>query len=382
MLGQNGKHAGLQAIGQRMRSFADDRAGTFAMMFALCSVPVLVALGCALDYVQASNAQRHMQTALDAALIAAVKDVGTSDDDALKARIVNWLNADATSTGAYVLDTSGVQINRTKATITASVATTVPTTFMKIAGVNEVPVSASSGVAGGATVTKSAFSMYLVLDHSGSMKDPTTTTYTTTCGSKTCTKKYTKIEALKLAVTNLTTQLATADPTSKYVRMAAVSFNGDMDAPTPLAWGESAVQTYVSALQPKSSTDSSGAMSTAYTALASNSEDRIHFAKNGVSAPKKYIVFMTDGQNTLKNDGTKLNVAADNSTKATCDAARTAGITVYTIAFMAPEHGQELLKYCATTAADYFAAESTADIVSAFASIGETSSNNLIRLTQ
>jgi Flp pilus assembly protein TadG/uncharacterized protein YegL len=373
-----------------MRSFATDRSGTFALMFAITSVPVLIALGCSFDYVQALNAHRRMQTAIDAALVAAVKDVGTDDDNALKLRVTEWVNAAAAPGSTYILNADGVSIDRTKSTIVASVSTTVPTSFLRIVGINQIPVSVKSGVAGGSTVTKSAFSMYLVLDRSGSMKDPTTTSYTTTCytnnnnktGAYSCTKVYTKIEALKLAVTNLTTQLAQADPQNKYVRMAAVSYNGSMQTPTPLNWGESAVQTYVSALTPTSSTNSSTAMATAYSALSGTSEDQIHLAKNGVTNPKKYIVFMTDGENTMPNNSSQINVAADTSTKATCDAARTAGITVYTIAFMAPQHGQDLLRYCATTSADYFSAESTADIVNAFSSIGESSSQNLVRLTQ
>jgi Flp pilus assembly protein TadG len=355
-----------------------DRSGNFALMFALTSVPILIALGCSFDYVQALNTHRRMQTALDAALVAAVKDVGTSDDTALKSRIADWINADSTTPGAFLLDTSGIQIDHTKSTITASVSTVVPTSFLKIAGIKQIPVAVSSGVVGGTTVTKSAFSMYLVLDRSGSMDEDTTTTYTTKCGSTTCTKVYTKMEALKLAVASLTTQLSQADPSTKYVRMAAVSYNNSMQTPTPLAWGETAALNYVNALSSSGKTDSSKAIATAYAALTDTTngkdENKIHQAKNGVTNPKKYIVFMTDGANNIAN--------ADTSTKATCDLARKNDVTIYTIAFMAPKQGQDLLKYCATTLDDYFPAESTADIVNAFSSIGESSSNNLIRLTQ
>jgi hypothetical protein len=160
-----------------------------------------------------------------------------------------------------------------------------------------------------------------------------------------------------------------------------------MDTPTGFSWGEDQALTYVNNLQPAGMTDSSVAMATAYQALidttAGKDENKIHFAKNGVANPKKYIVFMTDGENTKWNGYTVVdNPEADASTKATCDAARKNNVTVYTIAFMAPARGQALLQYCATTADDYFAAESTAQLVDAFKSIGESSSDNLIRLTQ
>lgn len=372
-----------------------DRSGNFGLAFALSAVPIMIAIGCSFDYLQASNTHRKMQSDLDAAIVAAVKHVGTKDENTLKAEIADWLEAEAEQKNYYVLDVDSIAIDTTNATITATVSATVPTTFLKIAGIDNVPVSVASSVVGGKTITKTAFSMYLVLDHSGSMADPTTTTYTTTCytntknktGAYSCTKTYTKMEALKLAVDSLMTQLATADPDKKYVRTAAVSYDDKMDTPAALAWGESHVLTYVNNLKPDGLTDSSAATEAAYQALidtsAGKDENKIHLAKNGVATPKKYIVLMTDGENTmmLKNRVVD-NPAADKATKATCDAARQNNVTVYTIAFMAPTRGQELLKYCATTIEDYFPAESTADLVEAFKTIGETSSNNLVRLTQ
>ena len=378
-----------------IRSLISDRRGNFGLMFALATVPVLLAVGCSFDYVQALNTHHRMQSALDAALVAAVKSVGTKDSTALKAEIGKWLEAESVQKGYYVLNTNGIAIDSTNATIKASVSATISTTFLKIAGINSFPVAVSSAVAGGKTISKTAFSMYLVLDHSTSMNEDTDSTYTTTCytneraktGAYTCTKKYEKIEALKLAVTNLFTQLSTADPDNKYVRTGAVSYDDKMDTPTGLAWGTSLAATYVNNLSPSGLTNSADAMAAAYAALtdtgAGKDENKIHQAKNGIAAPKKYIVLMTDGENT-QWQGFQIvaNTAADNSTKATCDAARTKGITVYSIAFMAPTRGQNLLKYCATTLADYFPAESTAQLVEAFKTIGETSSNNLIRLTQ
>ena len=82
---------------------------------------------------------------------------------------------------------------------------------------------------------------------------------------------------------------------------------------------------------------------------------------------------MTDGANNVNG--------ADSKTKQYCDKARVAKIKVYSIAFMAPSQGQALLKYCATTAADYFPAENTADLVAAFKLIGQTAAKTLVRIT-
>ena len=107
----------------------------------------------------------------------------------------------------------------------------------------------------------------------------------------------------------------------------------------------------------------------------------IHRSKNGLK-PEKYIIFMTDGENTkASRNGFVSNPEADASTRATCTSARKASIRVYTIAFMAPPGGQKLLSDCATTKSDYFKAEDTASLVAAFKTIGERSAKNLVRLT-
>jgi Flp pilus assembly protein TadG len=366
------------------RRFGSDRAGNIAMTFAIVSVPLLGAMGAGVDYIRALNLHRELQGNLDAALVAAVKDIGTKDETALKLQLANWLAADATVSGSYTLDTDKVVIDKSTSGITARVTANVDTTFMRVMGKTSIPIAVQASVAGGQTITKSAFSMYFVLDRSGSMAYDTTTSYTTTCttGKKkkkktvTCTKLYTKMEALKLAAADLLDQFDTADPSHKFVRTGAVSYDTVKDTETPLAWGVTAVEDYVEALTPRDTTNSGEAFQLAYESLmvtGASSEAKLHLDKSGVTDPKKYIVFMTDGENNV--------YGADTKTKKYCDLARTNKIQVYSIAFMAPKNGQDLLKYCATGSSDYFAAESTADLVAAFKTIGESASQNLIRLT-
>ena len=361
-----------------------DRAGNIAMSFAIISVPMLAAMGAGFDYIRALNMHREIQGNLDAALVAAVKDVGTKDEKALKLQLANWLAAEAATSGTYELDTSSVVIDETNFGISAPVRATVDTTFLRVIGKKTVPVAVNASVMGGQDkTTKNAFSMYLVLDRSGSMDDPTNSTYTTTCyktdKKKTpylCTKKYTKMEALKLAGADLLNQFVLADPDSQYVRTGAVSYDNVMDTPSPLAWGTSAALAYINALTPRNTTNSGDATQKAYDSLmvtGTKSEEAIHEAKSGVKNPSKYIVLMTDGANNV--------TGADAKTKLYCDKARTAKIEVYSIAFMAPTAGQNLLKYCATTSAHYFSADNTAELVAAFKLIGQTAAKTLVRLT-
>jgi Flp pilus assembly protein TadG len=365
-----------------LRRLLAERSGNIAMSFAVVSVPLVITMGSAIDYMRALDLHREMQGALDAALVAAVADIDANDEATLKQELANWVAASGQANGAYQLDADSVSINTTDDTITATVTANVDTTFLRIIGKNSLPISAQASVVGGqTTMTKSAFSMYFVLDRSGSMGEYTDTTYTSTCysrsrGSYPCTKRYTKMESLKLASQDLLGQFTIADPESNYVRTGAVSYDTWMDTPTPLAWGTTAALSYIDALTPRYTTNSGEAFQQAYDSLmvtGSSSEEAIHKAKNGIDTPSKYIVFMTDGANNVNG--------ADAKTKQYCDMARTAGIKVYTIAFMAPTQGQRLLSYCATTSADYFSADNTADLVSAFQLIGQSAAKTLVRLT-
>lgn len=86
-----------------------------------------------------------------------------------------------------------------------------------------------------------------------------------------------------------------------------------------------------------------------------------------------YIVLMTDGENNISG--------ADTKTKKFCDKAKAQKMTVYSIAFMAPLAGQNLLKYCATSSGHYFSADNTKQLVDAFKLIGATAAKKLVRLT-
>lgn len=359
-----------------------DRAGNLAMSFAIVSVPLLGAMGVGVDYMRAVNLHRELQGNLDAALVAAVNDIGTKDENALKQQLSNWLAAEASSTGSYTLDTSAVVIDKTNYAITAKVTAAVNTSFMQVLGKKTIPIAVQATIVSGQDeTTQNAFSMYFVLDRSGSMDEYTNTAYTTTCTNfwgqnYSCTKYYKKMESLKMATADLLSQFDVADPNKKYVRTGAVSYNNAMQTPEKLRWGTAKVAAYVDDLTSTGSTNSGEAFQTAYEALTvtgSTSEEKKHENKNGITKPDKYIVFMTDGENNV--------TGADAKTKQYCDKARTDGIKVYTIAFMAPTQGQTLLKYCATTAAEYFEAEDTETLVAAFKLIGQTAAKTLVRIT-
>lgn len=146
-----------------LRSLGRDRGGNVAIVVALSLVPMLVAVGASFDYIRSYNVRQRMQSDLDAALIAAVKQINnTEDTDALKEKVADWFHAQVDN--SYAL--GEIDIDTSNHNITATASGTVPTTFMKIANIETVPVSVASAVKGPAT---SYLNVYIVIDTSPSM---------------------------------------------------------------------------------------------------------------------------------------------------------------------------------------------------------------------
>jgi Flp pilus assembly protein TadG/uncharacterized protein YegL len=381
--------------------FCRDRAGNFGLVTAII-VPVAAAtVGVALDVNQMVQIRLALQDSADSAVLSAAnalaKNNNMSDEAALdlarkflKAQFYNVVPDAKTSdqvagtapdplTGTIgtVERTSGNSSKTFDVTLNSDY--TMPTNGMTaLLGWKQVTIGVTA-TARATTETKNALSMYLVLDRSGSMAEDTSTVneaQPTRCANTRCSRRttnyYTKIESLKLAVASLTNQLNTADPDTKYVRTAAVSYEARMYTPVSFNWGTAHTLNYVQDLVADGGTDSSDAMARAYSDLIKTSEDTAHKNKNG-QVPSKFIVFMTDGDNNYSN--------ADTETRATCDSAKKAGLQIFSVAFMAPSKGQTLLKYCASSTSNYYDAQDAAELVAAFKEIGDKAVEASTRLT-
>lgn len=400
------------------RRLVKDRNGNFGMMTAILLPVTLAVAGLAMDMTQVIQVRSALQDAADSAALSAASalanDETMTDAEAIEqaklfmaAQFMNTSGTTGTSDagtdvaaqqqsqaelaeGAVgsVQRTSGTGKGKTYDVTISGHYDVAMNALTRLLGYDTMRVSVSS-TSQSTTESKNALSMFLVLDRSGSMADDTSTvntaqpekTVTYDCSTrrekKTCsyteTNYYTKIEALKLAVADLTTQLDTADPDKMYVRTAAVSYNASMQTATAFEWGTSKALTYVKALTATGGTDSSGAMKEAYNKVTAASEVTAHTTKNGQTSPGRFVVFMTDGDNNY--------TSADTSTKATCDSAKAASVEIYTVAFMAPTRGKELLSYCATDTSHYYDANNAAELVAAFKEIGEKAAAATTRLT-
>ncbi|MGZ2485331.1 Flp pilus assembly protein TadG [Rhizobium pisi] len=400
-----------------LRRMFSDRGGNFGVMTAILMPVLLGAAGMAIQVGDILLSKQQLQEAADSAALATATalangTIQTSQAETFARNFVAGQMANYLQTGVDIQNATVVNVQTTTSGKSTTYQVTVSPSYdlavnplMQAIGFSTQHLSTSGTTTSGHSQSQGSISMYLALDKSGSMGDPTATVneddptepFTYDCNGHynkkdkwvfdTCTgsrtKYYTKIEALKIAAGNLFSQLNSADPNAEYVRTGAVSYDLVQYTPSNLAWGTTGVTSYVNALQTGGGTNSSGAVSTAYSSLTAknaagnDAEDAAHKQKTG-QVPKKYIVFMTDGDN---NDDSRGGRSYDTLTKSTCDTAKSKGIEIYTIAFMAPEGGQALLHYCASDDAHYFQAEKMEDLLAAFKAIGAKASAQVTRLT-
>jgi Flp pilus assembly protein TadG len=143
------------------------KAGNVAMTFALVAAPLVAAMGVAVDYSRALNVRNRMQSDLDAALIAGIRETDTLTEAKIKDRVVGWFQAQSdTKDASYSFTSSSITVNKTDKLITAVARGTVPTTFLGILNISTINVAVTSTVDGPAT---SYMDVYIVLDKSASM---------------------------------------------------------------------------------------------------------------------------------------------------------------------------------------------------------------------
>ena len=154
---------------QLATGFRRSRRGNVSTIFALSVVPLIGALGGAIDYGALYKARAVAAAAADSATLAAVSFSGyNTDASSAKATGLSVFNAQLSSSGkinveAATLDVVDEGLSR-KATLTYS--GTVKTSFIGVLGITGIPFSGSSV----ASVGKAPFmDFYVLLDNSPSM---------------------------------------------------------------------------------------------------------------------------------------------------------------------------------------------------------------------
>src|SRR3954468_23978200 len=144
-------------IGNALRVFRAAEEGNVAVIFSLALIPIMGAMGAAVDYSRASATQSAVQAALDVALLAGAKD-GSSGWKTIAANVFS------SNLGSRVASPPTPSFGKDSGTVyTGSVSTTVATSVLGVMGINSVAVSAR----GKATAADADNSCILTLDQTG-----------------------------------------------------------------------------------------------------------------------------------------------------------------------------------------------------------------------
>ncbi|MBX3536083.1 MAG: pilus assembly protein [Chelatococcus sp.] len=122
------------ALRHAFHALAHNRAGNVAVLFALLSIPMLGAIGAAIDFAKAQSMQTRLQTALDAAVLAGVNQ--EAGQQIARAQAVFGLN--------FLEPSLALNLNfreNPDGSLTGQVSADVATTVSALIGVDSLPVS-------------------------------------------------------------------------------------------------------------------------------------------------------------------------------------------------------------------------------------------------
>ncbi len=390
--------------------FSKNEGGAVAIVFALALLPLMGLAGVALDYSRASMQRAELQGALDAASLSAAK---AADGKSLAEIKDHALLVLKTSMGDKGL--TGVWIDVTEATgrLQFKAGGTFHTKVANVLGAKTIDLGVSTEVAWGTTKMEIA----LVLDNTGSMSSSGKMS-----ALKTAVEKFlnamqdiaTTTDSVKIGIVPFTTSVrlpsamrsaSWIDP--QYVKPATwpgcvwdrdqpedvsdaapVSGgtlfktelkpgNDDDDPPKatcsvdtpllPLTSDFAALRKTVATMSPDGNTNTTIGLVWGLHMLTP-SEPLTNAVPLGTAGVKKFIVFLTDGENT-KNRWSSKQSTIDARTTAVCKTIRDAGIEVYTIRVV--EGNANLLRSCATKTSMYYQAANASQINPVFAQIAK-----------
>jgi Flp pilus assembly protein TadG len=164
--------------------FRRNSRGNVAIIFAIAAIPLISAVGCAVDYSSAVRMKAKLQAAADGASIAALsqkspgfiaasKMTGNGDVTDGITDANNVFDANMYGIIGYTLVERKSTVTKTGIKLTASVTFTadVPVTFLKVINYEKLTVK---GVSSSAATLPPYLDFYLTLDVSGSMGLPST----------------------------------------------------------------------------------------------------------------------------------------------------------------------------------------------------------------
>ncbi len=415
--------------------FLKNCRGSVAPMLALSAIPLMGAVGMAVDYTRASATRTAFQAALDSTALMLSKTAATQTGSDLQTSATNTFNALFTRPEAKNVTVTATYSSANGSKVTLNGSASIATNFLGMLGFSQIDITAKSVSTWGNTRLRVA----LVLDNTGSMSSSN------------------KMSALKTASQNLLTQLKSAAVNDGDVYISIVPFSKDVnvgagnhgeswlrwdlweaengtcsnssyhtqssctshnkvwtpashstwngcvtdrdqnfdttnDAPLAgatlypaeqysscpvalmgLSYDWTALTDKINAMQPKGNTNQAVGLQMGWQSLTA-----APFTVPAMDPNYKYtqvIILLTDGLNTQDRWYTSQS-SIDTRQQKTCDNIKAAGITLYTVQVNTDgDATSTLLENCASDASKFFLLTSSMQIVTTFGQIGTALSN-------
>src|SRR3984957_16723527 len=164
--------------------FAGNSKGNVAVIFAIASIPILTAIGCAVDYSLAVRMKSKMQAAADAASVGSISQSSPayaaaeamSGNGTVSAGVTdasNIFNGNMQNVAGYSNLAVTPSVTKTNSTLTSVVtfSAQVPTNFLQVIGYQYLTIN---GTSTSSAQMSTYLDFYLTLDVSGSMGLPST----------------------------------------------------------------------------------------------------------------------------------------------------------------------------------------------------------------
>lgn len=337
---------------------ARDQGGNVAIVFGVSMIPLLIAVGVAVDFTQGAAVRQKLEGTADSiALAAARSHRDLKQRDKIGEKFLNGNLADYGG-GVRVTDLS-VKFDDAAEIVTVSLKAAIPTRLMSIAGIRKQYITSESAVSYGGQVSQPV-SLSMVLDVSGSMN------------------RSGRIGTLRTAADHLLGKLAAADPNDIYVRTGLVTYSNNIRETIGMDWGTDHTGPVIRRLTANGGTASTTAVAAAGGWLK-GTQERVEHERQPVHDGaefdlNRFLIFMTDGNNNRRTD--------DSATRSHCDRLKAAGIEIFTVAFSAPSRGRKLLSYCATSNEHYFDASNSSEFLAAFEEIGSRIESSILRIVE
>jgi Flp pilus assembly protein TadG len=185
-----------------------------AITFGIASLPVIAAVGAAVDFSHANAVNAAMQAAVDSTALMISRDAATTTSTDLQSKADKYFKALFTRPEAKDITVTAAYTTANGAQVVVNAAAKVPTSIMGIVGYNTIDLKASSTAKWGSERLRVA----LALDVTGSMAS---------AGKLTALKSATKalLTQLKNAATNSDDDYVSIIPFSKDVNVGASNYD-------------------------------------------------------------------------------------------------------------------------------------------------------------